>query len=52
MKNIYLKVDYLINIKDISELNFIKVNKGLKIGAVTPLPPIMRVEKLRIEYIT
>ncbi|HAJ31875.1 MAG TPA: xanthine dehydrogenase family protein subunit M [Candidatus Atribacteria bacterium] len=50
MKTINLKVDYLMNIKDISELNFIDTNQGLAIGAVTPLSHITREEKVKMKY--
>ena len=50
MKTIDLKIDYLINIKNISELNFVDTNQGLRIGAVTPLSRIIREEKVKIKY--
>ncbi|MHC2994626.1 MAG: xanthine dehydrogenase family protein subunit M [Candidatus Atribacteria bacterium] len=50
MKTIDLKVDYLINIKDISELNFINTDGGLKIGAAVPLSHIEKIEKVKIKY--
>ena len=50
MKTINLKVDYLINIKNISELNFVDTNQGLRIGAVTPLSHIIREEKVKMKY--
>lgn len=50
MKTIDLKVAYLINIKKISELNFIDTNWGLRIGAVTPLSHIIREEKVKMKY--
>ncbi len=50
MKTIDLKVDYLINIKDISELNFINTDEGLKIGASVPLSHIEKIEKVKIKY--
>ena len=50
MKTINLKVDYLINIKNIPELNFVDTNQGLRIGAVTPLSRIIREEKVKIKY--
>ncbi len=50
MKTINLNVDYLINIKDISELNFINTDGGLKIGAAVPLSHIERVGKVKEKY--
>ena len=50
MKTSDLKIDYLINIKNISELNFIDTVDGLKIGAVTPLSHIIREEKVKMKY--
>jgi len=50
MKTTDLKVDYLMNIKDISELNFIDIRQGLIIGAVTPLSHVIRKEKVRVKY--
>jgi len=50
MKTINLKFDYLINIKDISELNFIDSDQGIIIGAVTPLSHIAREEKVEFKY--
>jgi len=50
MKTIDLKVDYLINIKNIPELNFVDTNQGLRIEAVTPLSRIIREEKVKIKY--
>ena len=50
MKTIDLKVDYLINIKDISELNFINTDEGLKIGASVPLSHIEKIEKVKTKY--
>lgn len=50
MKTINLKVDYLINIKNISELNFINTNQGIIIGAVTPLSHIAREEEVKVKY--
>ena len=50
MKTLDLKVDYLINIKDIPELNFIDTNRELKIGAATPLSNIERVKKIKEKY--
>ena len=50
MKTSDLKIDYLINIKNISELNFVDINQGLKIGAVTPLSHIIREEKVKMKY--
>jgi len=50
MKTIDEKVDYLINIKDISELNFVDTNNGLKIGAAVPLSHIEKIEKVKEKY--
>jgi carbon-monoxide dehydrogenase medium subunit len=43
-------VDYLLNIKNIPELDFADTNKGLKIGAVTPLSHIIKEEKVKTNY--
>ncbi|MBA7520918.1 Carbon monoxide dehydrogenase medium chain [subsurface metagenome] len=40
----------MINIKNISELNFVDTNQGLRIGANTPLSRIIREEKVKIKY--
>jgi len=50
MKTIDLKTDYLINIKNIPELNFIETADGLKIGAAVPLSHIERIEKVQERY--
>jgi len=50
MKTIDLKIDYLINIKNISELNFVDTDRGLRIGAATPLSHIIRKEKVKVKY--
>jgi CO/xanthine dehydrogenase FAD-binding subunit len=50
MKTIDLKTDYLINIKNIPELNFIDTADGLKIGAAVPLSHVERVEKVQERY--
>jgi len=50
MKTLDLKVDCLINIKDIPELNFINTDRELKIGAATPLSNIERVKKIKEKY--
>ncbi len=50
MKTIDEKVDYLINIKDIPELNFININNGLKIGAAVSLSQIEKIEKVKTKY--
>ena len=50
MKTIDLKVDYLINIKNISELNFVDTEQGLRIGAATPLSHIIKEEKVKVKY--
>ena len=50
MKTSDLKIDYLINIKNITELNFVDTTDGLKIGAVTPLSHIIWEEKVKMKY--
>ena len=50
MKTIDLKTDYLINIKNIPELNFIDIADGLKIGAAVSLSYIERIEKVKERY--
>jgi len=50
MKTVDLKIDYLINIKNIPELNFIDTSYGLKIGAAVPLSHIERIEKMKEKY--
>ena len=50
MKTINLKVDYLMNVKNILEINFLDTADGLKIGAVTPLSHIIREEKIKMKY--
>jgi carbon-monoxide dehydrogenase medium subunit len=50
MKTIDLKTNYLINIKNIPELNFIDTSDGLKIGAAVPLSPIERIGKVKERY--
>jgi len=50
MKTIDLKIDYLINIKNISELNFVDTTDGLKIGAATPLSHIIKEKKVKVKY--
>jgi len=50
MKTIGLDIDYMINIKEIPELNFINTDKGLKIGATVPLSHIERIEKVKEKY--
>jgi CO/xanthine dehydrogenase FAD-binding subunit len=50
MKTTDLNIDYLINIKDIAELDFIDTNQGLSIGATIPLSHIMREEKVKRQY--
>jgi len=50
MKTIDLKTDYLINIKNIPELNFIDTSDGLKIGAAVPLSHIERIGKVKEKY--
>ena len=50
MKTIDLKTDYLINIKNIPEFNFIDTIDGLKIGAAVPLSHIERIGKVKERY--
>jgi len=50
MKTIDLKTDYLININNIPELNFIDTSDGLKIGAAVPLSHIERIGKVKERY--
>ena len=50
MKTVGLDVDYLINIKEIPELNFIDTDRELKIGAATSLSNIERVKKIKEKY--
>ncbi|MEA1963847.1 MAG: xanthine dehydrogenase family protein subunit M [Candidatus Aerophobetes bacterium] len=52
MKTANLKPDYLINIKNIQELNFItyKEDEGLKIGAVASLSRVERCEEIKTKY--
>lgn len=50
MKTIDLKTDYLINIKNIPELNFIDTADGLKIGAAVSLSHIERIGKVKEGY--
>jgi carbon-monoxide dehydrogenase medium subunit len=50
MKTIDLKTDYLINVKNIPELNFIDTADGLKIGAAVPLSHIERIGKVKEKY--
>lgn len=50
MKTIDLKTDYLINVKNIPELNFIDTADGLKIGAAVPLSRIERIGKVKEKY--
>lgn len=50
MKTIGLKADYLINIKNVPELNFVDIFDGLKLGAVIPLSHIERIEKVKERY--
>jgi len=50
MKTVDEKVDYLINIKDISDLNFVDTNNGLKIGATVPLSHIEKIKKVKTKY--
>ena len=45
-----LEVDYLLNIKNIPELDFIHAEKGLKIGAMTSLSCIAKEKKVRTDY--
>lgn len=50
MKTTDLKTDYLINIKNIPELNFIDTADGLKIGAAVSLSHIGRIGKVKERY--
>lgn len=50
MKTTDLNIDYLMNIKDIAELDFIDTNQGLRIGATIPLSHIIREEKVKMQY--
>ncbi|MGB6370709.1 MAG: xanthine dehydrogenase family protein subunit M [Atribacterota bacterium] len=50
MKTIDLKTDYLINIKNIPELNFVDIADGLKIGAAVSLSYIERIGKVKEKY--
>ena len=50
MKTIDLKTDYLINIKNIPELNFIDISDGLKIGAAVSLSHIEKIGKVKEKY--
>jgi len=50
MKTIDLKTDYLINIKNIPELNFVDTADGLKIGAAVPLSHIEGIGKVKGRY--
>jgi len=50
MKTIDLKTDYLINIKNIPELNFIDTSYGLKIGAAVSLSHVERIGKVKERY--
>jgi len=50
MKTIDLKTDYLINIKNIPELDFIDTANGLKIGAAVLLSHIERIGKVKERY--
>ena len=50
MKISDLKTDYLINIKNIPELNFIDIADGLKIGAAVSLSRIERIGKVKEKY--
>lgn len=50
MKTTDLQVDYLLNIKNIPELDFIDITQGLKLGAITPLSHIAKEEKVKTNY--
>lgn len=50
MKTTDLKTDYLVNIRNIPELNFIDTADGLKIGAAVPLSHIERIGKAQERY--
>jgi carbon-monoxide dehydrogenase medium subunit len=51
MKTTNLKLDFLINIKNIPELNFVTWDDGLKIGAVTSLYQVEKSEEVRTKYL-
>ncbi len=51
MKTIDLKTNYLINIKNIPELDFIDTFDGLKIGAAVPLSHIEKIGKVKERYL-
>ncbi len=51
MKTLDMKVDYLINIKEIPELKAVETNnQGLKIGATVPLSQLERREIIKEKY--
>ena len=50
MKTIDLKTDYLINIKNIPELDFIDTTDGLKVGAAVLLSHLERIGKIKERY--
>lgn len=50
MKTTDLHVDYLMYIKNIAELNFIKTEHGLSIGATIPLSHIVKNNKVKTKY--
>lgn len=50
LKTTDLEVDYLMDIKNIPELDFIHVDQGLKIGAMTPLSHIVKEDKVKWNY--
>ncbi len=50
MKTANLEIDYLINTKNIPELDFVDISDGIKIGAAVPLSHIERIEKAKEKY--
>ena len=50
MKTIDLDIDYLLYIKEIPELDFIKNSDGFIIGATTPYSHILKEDKLKDNY--
>ena len=51
MKTTDLSADYLMNIKGIKELDYIDIEVGLKIGAVTSLSGVVKEKKVKEKYI-
>ena len=50
LKTTDLEVDYLMDIKNIKELDYINTTQGLKIGAMTPLSHIVKKDKVKWNY--